>query len=98
MRSKNSTRSFMNRFFVSAGLVAIGAAGLQSAMAAPTSPQYWNVAATLRGFYDDNYNISGSKQASLGLDLLPSVSFHMPLQQTETDGRSSRPKLPCLEP
>ena len=73
----------MKHLFVSAGLVAIGAAGLQSAMASPTSPQYWNVGATLRGFYDDNYNISGSKQGSFGLELLPKVSFHVPLQQTD---------------
>ncbi len=74
----------MNKFFVSAGLVAIGAAGLQSAKAdSPTSPKYWNVSATLRAFYDDNYNISPTQRGSFGLELLPSVSFHMPLQQTD---------------
>ena len=76
----------MKKLFVSAGLVALGAAGLQTAMASPasaTSPQYWNVSATLRGFYDDNYNIGTSKNGSFGLELLPSVSFHVPLQQTD---------------
>jgi len=82
-RSKNSTRRNMKNLFVSAGLVAVGAATLQSAMATPASPQYWNVAATLRGFYDDNYNITGTTKGSFGVELLPSVSFHVPLQQTD---------------
>jgi hypothetical protein len=73
----------MKNIFVSAGLVALGAAALQSAMASPASPQYWNVSATLRGFYDDNYNISGTSKGSFGLELQPEVSFHVPLQQTD---------------
>src|ERR1039457_3632649 len=73
----------MKKLFVSAGLVALGAAGLQPAMASPASPQYWNVSATLRGFYDDNYNITGTKKGSFGAELLPAVSFHVPLQQTD---------------
>jgi Putative beta-barrel porin 2 len=74
----------MNKIFVSAGLVAIGVAGLQSAIAdSPISPKYWNVGATLRGFYDDNYAISSNKKGSFGVELLPTVSFHVPLQQTD---------------
>ncbi len=74
----------MKKLFVSAGLVAIGAAALESALADDvTSPKYWNVGATLRGFYDDNYNITGNGKGSFGLELLPTVSFHEPLQQTD---------------
>lgn len=83
-RSNDINRSNMNKLFVSAGLVAIGAAALESSMADDvTSPKYWNVGATLRGFYDDNYNISGNKQGSFGLELAPTISFHEPLQQTD---------------
>jgi hypothetical protein len=64
--------------------VAIGAAGLQSAIADDaTGPKYWNVSGTLRGFYDDNYNISSANKGSFGLELLPGVSLHVPLQQTD---------------
>lgn len=74
----------MKKLFISAGLVALGAAGLQTAMAGDiASPNLWNVGATLRGFYDDNYNISGNGKGSFGAEVLPSVSFHEPLQQTD---------------
>ncbi len=75
----------MKKLFVSAGLVAVGATALQSALAdSVTSPKYWNVSATLRGFYDDNYAFGpGGNQGSFGIEASPSVSFHMPLQQTD---------------
>jgi hypothetical protein len=74
----------MKNFFVSAGLVALGATAMESAMAdSVTSPKYWNVSATLRGFYDDNYNIANNGKGSAGVELVPSVSFHAPLQQTD---------------
>lgn len=74
----------MNKLFVSAGLVAIGAATLESAMADDaTGPKYWSVGGTLRGFYDDNYNFTSSKKGSFGVEILPTVSFHVPLRQTD---------------
>lgn len=73
----------MKKFFVSAGLVAIGAAALESAMADDTGPKYWSVGGTLRGFYDDNYNIAGNKKGSFGAEVSPTVSAHVPLQQTD---------------
>jgi hypothetical protein len=75
----------MKKFFVSAGLVALGAATYESALADDaTGPKYWSVGATLRGFYDDNYAVSGnSKKGSFGVEFLPTISTHVPLQQTD---------------
>lgn len=73
----------MNKLFVSAGLLAIGATALQSAMADDAGPKYWSVGATLRGFYDDNYNIGNSSKGSFGTEVLPTVSAHLPLGQTD---------------
>src|SRR5215469_123213 len=78
----------MKKLFVSAGLVAIGAATFQSAKAddagsdpGTISPKYWSVGGTLRGFYDSNYDLNG--RSSFGFEVLPTVSFHVPLQQTD---------------
>lgn len=38
---------------------------------------------TLRGFYDDNYITATKKQGSVGFEVSPSFSLHVPLQQTE---------------
>jgi len=76
----------MKKFFVSAGLAALGAAGLQTAIADGVdvaAPRNWSVSGTLRGFYDDNYNITGTAKGSFGIEASPSVSFHLPLQQTD---------------
>ena len=76
----------MKKVFVSAGMLIAGFAGLQSALAAGPdliSPKAWNVSATLRGFYDDNYNVSGSGKGSFGMELSPSISLHVPMRQTD---------------
>jgi hypothetical protein len=79
----------MKKFIVSLGLAAAGTASLQAAYAPDLSPmqstKIWSVAATLRGFYDDNYSTSanGSKQGSAGYEVSPSLSLDVPLQQTE---------------
>ncbi len=78
----------MRKFFVSVGLIAAGTASLQAAYAPDwnsTSASMWSLSGTLRGFYDDNYNTtSGSgKQDSYGLEVSPSFSLNVPLQQTE---------------
>lgn len=77
----------MKSFFISAGLVAVGTAGLQSALAddsipAP-SPKIWSVSATLRGFYDDNYVTGPVKKGSFGIELSPSVSLNESFTQTD---------------
>ena len=84
--SKVSRHVVMKKIFISVGLVAAGATGLQSACAAGLdviSPKAWNVSATLRGFYDDNYAISSAKKGSFGVELSPQISFNVPLQQTD---------------
>lgn len=78
----------MKKFIVSAGLAALGAATLESAMADSgvgdsAGPKYWNLGATLRGFYDDNYGINPNKRGSFGLEADPFLSVHVPLQQTD---------------
>jgi hypothetical protein len=74
------------KLFVSAGLLAVGTAGLQAAYAPDAgadASKAWDVSATLRGFYDDNYITSTRKQDSMGFEVNPSFNLTMPLQQTE---------------
>lgn len=80
----------MKKLFVSAGLVAIGAATLHADEYAPDftamdASKPWSVSGTLRGFYDDNYTTSpnGQKAGSAGFEFSPQASIIMPLQQTE---------------
>ena len=63
----------------------MGTVGIQSALAANLdvlTPKVWNVSASLRGFYDDNYNIGGGR-GSVGAELTPTISFNIPMQQTD---------------
>ena len=49
----------MKRIVASIGLVAVGASGIQAALLpalTKESGKPWSVSATLRGFYDDNFN------------------------------------------
>lgn len=75
----------MKKIFVSAGLVAVGAAGFQTAFAAgiDISPKAWNVSGTLRGFYDDNSGSASQKKGSFGVEVSPTISLHVPLAQTD---------------
>lgn len=75
----------MKKFFVSTGLAAVTVAGCQSVFADGldiVSPKAWSVAGTLRGFYDDNYNIAQSGKGSWGAEVSPSVSLNLPMRQT----------------
>ena len=76
----------MKKIAVSAGLVAFGAAGIQTAMAAVSdviSPKAWNIGVTLRAFYDDNYAIGTTSKGSGGFEISPTVSVNIPLRQTD---------------
>jgi|SwirhirootsSR3_FD_contig_81_1649762_length_1354_multi_5_in_0_out_0_1 hypothetical protein len=79
----------MNKIIASAGLAALGAASSLQAQYAPgLSPQErskpWSISGTLRGFYDDNptASIKADKQASWGMQLSPSLSVNLALDQT----------------
>ncbi|HZL80031.1 MAG TPA: outer membrane beta-barrel protein [Candidatus Limnocylindrales bacterium] len=76
----------MKKIFISAGLAAVSAAGFETVFAAGPdvlSPKDWNVSGTLRGFYDDNYAAGGNQKGSFGLEVSPTISLNVPLQQTE---------------
>jgi Putative beta-barrel porin 2 len=95
-QNKVSRLNFMNKLFVSIGLVAAGTVGLQAEYAPDLNTpmqtsKIWSVSASLRGFYDDNYNTapSGSPndRGSYGFEVSPSLSLNVPLQQTELGAR-----------
>jgi hypothetical protein len=76
----------MKKIFISAGLAAVSAAGFETVFAAAPdalSPKDWSVSGTLRGFYDDNYATGSSQKGSFGIEVSPTISLNVPLQQTE---------------
>ena len=86
----------MKRVIASASLAALGAVGVQAAGYSPgfgstDLSKPWSVSATLRGFYDDNYNTapSGSvaKRDSFGFNVRPSASIAWSNDQTDVGAR-----------
>jgi hypothetical protein len=75
----------MKKLFVSMGLAAAGVATIHAAYAPDSTDnsKVWSLSASLRGFYDDNYNTTQHKDGSFGFEASPSFSLNMPLQQTE---------------
>ncbi len=86
----------MKKIIASAGLIALGATGVDAAMDAafvPNDGKIWSVSATLRGFYDDNYNIQPSKakdadgnrlkRDSYGFEISPKGMIHFSNDQTD---------------
>ena len=69
------------------GLAAAGAAGMPALQAqdsgAGIPPKMWNVSASLRGFYDDNYAVANNAKGSFGFEVSPSVSANVDLRQTD---------------
>src|SRR5262245_40240706 len=72
----------MKRIVASAGLVAVGAAGLNAAnvgdLPAEQASRRWTASAALRGFYDDNYATRSDgpdKRGSGGIQFSPTVGF-----------------------
>ncbi|EEF57308.1 hypothetical protein, partial [Pedosphaera parvula] len=78
----------MKNMLASAGLITLGAVGVQSAQAqflAANPEKPWSISGTLRGFYDDNYNTqpNGSlRVGSYGFEVRPAITFNLPLDQT----------------
>jgi hypothetical protein len=77
----------MNKIIASVGLVALGAANVQAqnSLTGPAT-KWWNVQATVRGFYDDNINTAPSHQASAVV----------PLPKTHSWGFELNPKIGAI--
>jgi hypothetical protein len=76
----------MKKLFISMGLAAAGTSGLHAAYSPDMSDtsKMWNVSASLRSFYDDNYTtVSSGKKSSFGLQVSPKFELNAPLRQTE---------------
>jgi len=76
----------MNKIVASLGLVALGASSLQAAVEGltPSMTKPWSASVTLRGFYDDNLNSSGSSSRPevFGFEVSPAVGFEWAPAQT----------------
>src|SRR5258706_183522 len=77
----------MKKIVASVGLVALGASGLYSAPIAGLTEEggkNWSVSATLRGFYDDNFNTTSgpNKQAAFGVEISASITAGFRWPQT----------------
>ena len=80
----------MKKIIASAGLIALGTAGLQAAYVPGLTPMEtskpWSVTASLRGFYDDNYLALPSsfvgKKDSFGVEIKPTFGLKLPRDQT----------------
>jgi hypothetical protein len=76
----------MKNFIISMGLMAAGTASLHAAYTPEggDNSKLWAISATLRGFYDDNYNTAHSDvKGSFGVEVSPTFSLNVPLSQTE---------------
>ena len=67
------SNKIMNRKIVTLGVAAFGVVGLQAADAG----KVWEVTASLRGFYDDNYTTSPEELAeeSWGIEVSPGINL-----------------------
>jgi hypothetical protein len=78
----------MNKLVVSVGIIALGSSVLPAvetgALNAQQTKKAWSVSASLRGFYDDNFNSAtgAAKQSSTGVEVRPSVDFGVAGEQS----------------
>jgi len=77
----------MKHVLTSAGLLALGAAALHAydpELTRQKTGRPWSVAATVRGFYDDNVTtqVDGKEIDSFGFEVTPSARLNLPLEQT----------------
>src|SRR5258708_30039247 len=76
----------MKKLFIYMGLAAAGTASLQAAYAPDMSDtsKVWDVSATLRSFYDDNYTTASTgAKGSYGFQVSPKFELNAPMRQTE---------------
>src|SRR5215510_5258937 len=78
----------MNKIVASVGLAALSASSMQAVFAQSTAPsapppKAWNVAVSLRGFYDDNINsVPSNKQDAFGYEVSPAAYLNLISDQT----------------
>ena len=78
----------MNKLVASVGLAALGVASAQAQVAGltPNMTKPWSVSATLRGFYDDNFNTapkdSPDRRDVFGVEISPSLGWQWAGPQT----------------
>ncbi len=75
----------MKKIIASAGMVALGAVGLQAAYTSgQDATKSWSVQGALRGFYDSNSTASaeGFEVESFGIGVEAGVGYNLPLDQT----------------
>lgn len=76
----------MNKIAASIGIVALGTTAIQavesSALNSMQNTKPWSIAASLRGFYDDNIDTAPNGEQSLGYQIEPSFDFGMAGEQT----------------
>ena len=78
----------MKKLIASAGLVAVGTASLHAVdgygLTRQESTKPWSIAASLRGFYDDNFAAAPKDQAddSWGIEFSPAFALNFPMEQT----------------
>ena len=81
----------MNKLVVSVGIIALGSGVLQAvetgALNAQQTKKAWSVSASLRGFYDDNFNSQSgaNKQSSTGVEIRPAVNFGVAGEQSSVN-------------
>jgi hypothetical protein len=81
----------MKKLVVSVGIIALGSSVLHAvetgALNAQQTKKAWSVSASLRGFYDDNFNSTSgaAKQSSTGVEISPSVDFGVAGEQSSFD-------------
>lgn len=92
----NKANLFMKKIVASVGLAALGASALPNASAqgvvAPDTSKPWSIAASLRGFYDDNTatlpnNVNppaGEHRSSFGFEVSPSGALNWSPQEQTT--------------
>ena len=75
----------MKRIYASLGVVAIGVATVHNVQGQADPSRAWSVAASLRGFYDDNVNgNSGNDRLdSFGFEVTPTLACTLPLEQND---------------
>src|SRR6266853_932453 len=78
----------MKKIVASVGLFAVGASGVQAASITALTVEGakpWSIAATLRGFYDDNINTAPDgdfRKSSFGFEVSPSLGLNWSVEQT----------------